>query len=223
MERIIIIGGGHSGLEAANIITKMGGLVILITNNIYNIGDLSCNPSMGGIGKSNLIKEVDSLGGFIGYGSTKCSMQLKNINTSKGESVNCIRSQICRRKYKFLSQKFIKNNKKIKIIQDRVDKIIIKENKVRGVKTKNNIYKSNIVLITAGTFLNGKINIGLKKYKGGRINELGSNILSDQLKSFIKSYRLKTGTPPRIFSKNINWKNMKIQKGDYNPIPTLSS
>ncbi|XXS36695.1 MAG: tRNA uridine-5-carboxymethylaminomethyl(34) synthesis enzyme MnmG [Candidatus Nasuia deltocephalinicola] len=222
MTKIIIVGGGNAGVEAANIICKMNNQVLLITNNIENIGELSCNPSMGGLGKSQLIREVDALGGLIGKLSTLSSYQLKKINISKGEAVSCIRSQICREKYKNNLKKIIKINK-IKIIQDCVKKIVIKNNIIKGVKTENNFYESKAVIITTGTFLGGQIHIGKKKYLGGRINEKISNRLSEQLKSiFGNSKKFKTGTPPRISNKNINLKNLKIQKGDSNPIPSLS-
>ncbi|QND78596.1 tRNA uridine 5-carboxymethylaminomethyl modification enzyme GidA [Candidatus Nasuia deltocephalinicola] len=221
--KIIIIGGGHSGLEAANIISNMGGKVLLLTKNINNIGELSCNPSMGGIGKSNLIREIDSLGGSIGYLSTKSSLQIKKINISKGEAVNCTRSQICRKKYKIFSNIIIKK-KNIKIVIDEVYKIIIKNNNIEGVLTSKKIfYKSNIVIICSGTFFDGNIFLGLKNYKEGRFKESGSYILPKQLKNIIDHGKLKTGTPPRISIKNINLKNFKVQKGDYNPIPSLSS
>ncbi|BEH03850.1 hypothetical protein NDNC_0160 [Candidatus Nasuia deltocephalinicola] len=221
--KTIIIGGGHSGLEASNIIAKMGGLVLLITKNINNIGEISCNPSMGGLGKSHLVREIDSLGGLIGYISTKSSIQLKKINVSKGESVYCTRSQISRNKYKDISNKIIKN-KNISIVQDEVEKLIIKNNKVIGVKTKLNIYKSNSVIVTTGTFLRSKIYIGLNSWNYGRFGEKNSTKLSKQLNILIgKSKSLKTGTSPRISKKNIDFKNLKIQKGDFNPIPSLSS
>lgn len=219
---IIVVGGGHAGLEAVNIISKMGENVILITNNIKNIGELSCNPSMGGLGKSQLIREIDAMGGVMGYLSTKSSLQLKKIKISKGEAINCVRSQICRRKYKYYAKRVLKN-KKIKVIQDKVIKILIKNDTVVGVKTKNLYYRSKTVILTVGTFLKSKICIGLKKYKEGRINEKNSKDLSEQLNLIIeKSKVFKTGTPPRISKKNIDFNNFKIQKGDYNPIPTLS-
>lgn len=222
MQDIIIVGGGHAGFEAAIFLSKTINKILLITKNINNIGELSCNPSIGGIGKSNLVKEVDSLGGYIGYISTKSSIQLKKISTSKGEAIQCTRSQIDRKKYKKNIKKIF-NKKNIKIIQDEVLKLIIKNNTVIGVKTKNNHFLSKTVILTTGTFLNSKIYIGSIKYKEGRMNEKNSFILSKQLNYLIgPSKKLKTGTSPRISYKNIKFKNLKKQTGDFNPIPSLS-
>lgn len=222
MKDIIIVGGGHAGFEAAIILSKTKSKVLLLTKNINNIGELSCNPSMGGVGKSTLIRETDTLGGYIGYLSTKSSIQLKKINTSKGEALQCTRSQINRRKYKKNIKKIFKK-KNIEIIQDEVLKLIIKNNIVKGVKTKNNFFLSKIVILTTGTFLNSNIYIGNIKYKEGRINEKSSFVLSKQLNYLIgPSKKLKTGTSPRISYKNIKFNNFKKQKGDFNPIPSLS-
>ncbi|WP_259286132.1 tRNA uridine-5-carboxymethylaminomethyl(34) synthesis enzyme MnmG [Candidatus Nasuia deltocephalinicola] len=222
MQDIIIVGGGHAGFEAATILSKTKSKILLITKNINNIGELSCNPSIGGLGKSNLVREIDSLGGFIGYVSTKSSIQLKKISTSKGEAIQCTRSQIDRKKYKKNIKKIFKK-KNIKIIQDEVLKLIIKNNKVVGVKTKSSCFLSKAVILTTGTFLNSKIYIGAIKYKEGRINEKNSFLLSKQLNFLIgPSKRLKTGTSPRISYKNVKFKNLKKQNGDFNPIPSLS-
>ncbi len=222
MQDIIIVGCGHAGFEAATILSKTKNNVLIITKNINNIGELSCNPSIGGIGKSNLVKEVDSLGGYIGYLATKSSVQLKKISTSKGEAVQCTRSQINRKKYK-KNIKMIFKKKNIKILQDEVLKLIIKNNIVIGVKTKNNSFLSKTVILTTGTFLNSKICIGSIKYNEGRINEKNSFILSKQLNYLIEPLKkLKTGTSPRINFKNIELKNFKKQSGDFNPIPSLS-
>ncbi len=222
MKDIIIIGGGHAGFEAAVFLAKTKNNILILTKNINNIGEMSCNPSMGGIGKGNLIREVDSLGGYIGYLSTKSSIQLKKINTSKGEAIQCTRSQINRKKYKKNTKKIFKK-KNIEIIQDEVLKLIIKNNIIKGVKTKNKNFLSKSVILTAGTFLNSHIHIGNIKYKEGRINEKNSYILSKQLNYLIgPSKKLKTGTSPRISYKNIKFNNLKKQKGNQNPIPTLS-
>lgn len=222
MQDIIIIGGGHAGFEAAAMLSNTKNKILIITKNINNIGELSCNPSIGGIGKSNLVREVDSLGGYIGYLATRSSIQLKKINTSKGEAVQCTRSQINRKKYK-KNIKIIFKKKNIKILQDEVLKLIIKNNSVIGVKTKINSFLSKAVILTTGTFLNGKIHIGSIKYNEGRMNEKNSFTLSKQLNYLIEPLKkLKTGTSPRISFKNIEFKNLKEQTGDSNPIPSLS-
>ncbi len=221
MQDIIIVGGGHAGCEAATILSKTTNKILVITKNINNIGELSCNPSIGGIGKSNLVREVDSLGGCIGYLATKSSKQLKRIVTSKGEAVQCTRSQVSRKKYKKNLKKIFKK-KNIKILQDEVLKLIIKNNIIIGVKTINNYFLSKTVILTTGTFLNSKIYIGSIKYKEGRINEKNSSLLSKQLNYLIEPLKkLKTGTSPKISYKNIKFSNLKKQLGDVNPIPSL--
>ncbi|WP_259286557.1 FAD-dependent oxidoreductase [Candidatus Nasuia deltocephalinicola] len=222
MQDIIIVGGGHAGFEAASILSKTKNKILIITKNINNIGELSCNPSVGGVGKSNLVKEVDSLGGYMGYLATKSSIQLKKIRTSKGEAMHCTRSQINRKKYKKNIKEIFKK-KNIKILQSEVLKLIIKNNIVIGVKTKINSFLSKTVILTTGTFLNSKIYMGSIKYKEGRINEKNSFILSKQLNYLIGPLKkLKTGTSPRISFKNIKFNNLKKQSGDFNPIPSLS-
>ncbi len=222
MQDIIIVGCGHAGFEAATILSKTKNRILIITKNINNIGELSCNPSIGGLGKSNLVREVDSLGGYMGYLATKSSIQLKKISTSKGEAVQCTRSQINRKKYK-KNIKTIFKKKNIKILQDEVLKLIIKNNIVIGVKTKNSSFLSKTVILTTGTFLNGRIHVGSIKYNEGRINEKNSFTLSKQLNYLIEPLKkLKTGTSPRISFKNIEFKNLKEHFGDFNPIPSLS-
>lgn len=219
----IIIGGGHAGVETSVIIAKENLLVLLITNNIDNIGSLSCNPSIGGVGKGQLVKEINSLGGVMGKLADKSGIQFKTLNSSKGEAVKSTRIQLDRLKYKKNTNKIIKHYKNISIKQEIVLKLLIKNNKIKGVKTNISNYFSKTVVITTGTFLNGIIYIGGKKIKGGRLNEKIYNNLAIQLKEF-KSYggRLKTGTPPRIDGKTINFSILKKQKGDQNPIPNFS-
>ncbi len=222
MQDIIIVGCGHAGFEAATILSKTKNKILIITKNIDNIGELSCNPSVGGIGKSNLVREVDSLGGNIGCLATKSSIQLKKIRTSKGEAVRCTRSQINRKKYKKNIKEIFKK-KNIRILQSEVLKLIIKNNIVIGVKTTISSFLSKTVILTTGTFLNSKIYIGSLKYKEGRINEKNSFILSKQLNYLIGPLKkLKTGTSPRISRKNIKFDNLKKQIGDFNPVPSLS-
>lgn len=220
---VIIVGCGHAGLESAVIIAKKKFKILLITNNIDNIGNLSCNPSIGGTGKGNLVKEINSLGGVMGLLADKSGIQFKILNTSKGQSNFSTRIQVDRLKYKKNTYKILNSYKNIIIKQETVKKLLIINNEIKGVKTNIKNYFSKIVVITTGTFLNGRIFIGFKKYKGGRINDLTSNYLANQLKEFsFYGGRLKTGTPPRIEGKSINFLSMKKQKGDYNPIPYFS-
>ncbi|MDH3003748.1 MAG: tRNA uridine-5-carboxymethylaminomethyl(34) synthesis enzyme MnmG [Candidatus Shikimatogenerans sp. JK-2022] len=215
---IIIVGGGHAGIEAALISNNLGSNILLITMNINNIGKLSCNPSIGGIGKGQLVKEIDILGGYMGYLADLSTIQFKLLNKSKGPAMWSPRAQID-------SNLYIKNilniikKKKINVLEDIVIKLIIKNNVVLGVITKKNkIIYSKSVILTNGTFLNGKIFIGNKSYNGGRINENSSLYLTKQLNKYgILSNKMKTGTSPRIYKKSINYKILKIKKGDKKP------
>ncbi|WGH27187.1 MAG: tRNA uridine-5-carboxymethylaminomethyl(34) synthesis enzyme MnmG [Candidatus Shikimatogenerans bostrichidophilus] len=213
---IIIVGGGHSGIEASLSSHNLGAKVLLITMNINNIGKMSCNPSIGGIGKGQLVKEIDALGGYMGILADLSTIQFRMLNKSKGPAMWSPRAQIDRNLYIKNVYKFIK---KINILEDIVIKLIIKKNKILGVKTKKKkTIKCKSVILTNGTFLNGKIFIGNKYYKGGRINEKSSLGLTNQLKKYgLLSNKMKTGTSPRICKKSINFNKIKIQKGDKNP------
>ncbi|WGH27703.1 MAG: tRNA uridine-5-carboxymethylaminomethyl(34) synthesis enzyme MnmG [Candidatus Shikimatogenerans bostrichidophilus] len=212
---IIVVGGGHSGLEALLATFNLGAKVLLITMNINNIGKMSCNPSIGGIGKGQLVKEIDALGGYIGIFTDLSMIQFKMLNKSKGPAMWSPRAQVDRKLYIKNIYKYIKK-KKINILQDIVLKLIIKNNKILGVITKKNkkIYCKALIL-TNGTFLNGKIFIGNYSCKGGRIKEKSSIGITEQLKKLgFKSGRMKTGTSPRIYKKYINFKKLIKQKID---------
>ncbi|XZR52805.1 MAG: tRNA uridine-5-carboxymethylaminomethyl(34) synthesis enzyme MnmG [Enterobacteriaceae bacterium] len=220
---IIIIGGGHAGTEAAMASARMGCKTLLLTHNINTLGELSCNPSIGGIGKSHLVKEIDALGGVMGKASDISAIQFKVLNSSKGYAVRSTRAQIDRILYKQSILNALNNEKNIKIFQSSVKKIIIKNKCVVGIITKMNfkIY-SNSIIVCTGTFLNGKIHIGLNSYKGGRIGNSSSSSLSFSLNDLpLRIKRLKTGTPPRIDYNTINFKILKKQYGDI-PIPCFS-
>lgn len=219
---IIIIGGGHAGTEAAVSCTNMNRKTLLITQKISNIGQMSCNPSIGGIGKSQLVKEIDVLGGIMAIAADQSGIQFKKLNTSKGLAVQSTRAQIDRSIYRKNILKFLKKRKNLTILEGTVENFIIKNKKIKGIITKNKIkFYAKSVILTTGTFLNGKIHIGKKKIKGGRIGEKSSN-LSEKLKTFkMRTYRLKTGTPPRISAKTINFSQLKKQISD-KPKPYFS-
>ncbi len=212
---IIVVGGGHAGIEASYISSKMVKKVLLITYNINNIGEMSCNPSIGGLGKSHLVKEIDALGGLMAKLADLSAIQYRTLNLSKGEAVRSTRVQIDKKIYNYNSLNIIRNIKNITIYQDEVISLIIKNNSIKGVITlKRKIY-SNIVIISTGTFLNSKIFIGNIIKKGGRINDHSSLKLAKFLSKY--SFRinyLKTGTPPRILEKSINYKYLEKQKSD---------
>ncbi len=212
---IIVVGGGHAGIEASYISSKMVNKVLLITYNINNIGKMSCNPSIGGLGKSHLVKEIDALGGLMAKLADLSAIQYKTLNLSKGEAVRSTRVQIDKKIYSYNSLNIIKNIKNITIYEDEVINLIIKNNFIKGVVTlKKKIY-SSIVIISTGTFLNSKIFIGNIIKKGGRINDHSSLKLAKFLSKYpFRFSYLKTGTPPRILKKSINYKYLEKQKGD---------
>ncbi len=215
---VIVIGGGHSGIEASYVSSKMKRRTLLITYNKNNIGEISCNPSIGGIGKSNLVKEVDAMGGVIGKITDYSAIQYKTLNSSKGEAVRATRAQIDRNIYKKNAFNELKKLKYLTIYQGEVVKLIVKNKCVKGVKTskKEKIY-SHTVIICTGTFLNSKIFIGLKSIKGGRISDHSSEHLANYLSKYNFNLKyFKTGTPPRIKKKTINFKVIKKILNDKN-------
>lgn len=221
---IIIVGAGHAGTEAAIASDNMKRKTLLITKNIHTIGQMSCNPSIGGIGKSHLVKEIDSLGGLMAKAIDYSGIQFKILNYSKGPAVRSTRAQADRKLYKKIIFNTLKKKKYITILESEVTELIIKkDNIVSGIKTKNNLkFYSNSIILTIGTFLSGKIHIGFNKYDGGRENELPSNLLSKNLNDLpFRISRLKTGTPPRIDKNTINFKKLKKQYSDI-PIPKFS-
>lgn len=221
MYQTIIIGAGNAGVESAAVIARMGKKVALITFNLKNIGELSCNPSIGGIAKGTIVREIDALDGLMGKCADLSGTHFKILNASKGPAVWSPRCQIDRELYKMATNKSLSEYKNIDIIEDEVIDIIVKNNEVEGVELLNNgkIF-SKSVIVTTGTFLNGIIYIGHEKWSAGRINENPSN----KLVNFFRKYnfeigRLKTGTPARIDRGTINFDNLDIQKSDQTPQP----
>ncbi|BBA85220.1 tRNA uridine 5-carboxymethylaminomethyl modification enzyme MnmG [endosymbiont of Sipalinus gigas] len=222
---VLVVGAGHSGIEAASAASRLGCEVMLITSNIDTIAQMSCNPSIGGIGKGHLVKEIDSLDGLMGITSDESGIQFKTLNTSKGMSVRSTRAQID----KLLYQKIIKHKiwkyKNLTILQQKVNDLLINKYKVIGVKTELNIeIFSKTVILTMGTFLNSNIYIGINnKSEGGRIGDISSKSLSlnIQNKLSFNTKRFKTGTPPRIDARSIDFSDLEEQKSDY-PIPKFS-
>ncbi|XBT18353.1 MAG: tRNA uridine-5-carboxymethylaminomethyl(34) synthesis enzyme MnmG [Candidatus Shikimatogenerans sp. Tduv] len=216
MYDIIIVGGGHSGIEAANIASSFKIKILLITLNINTIGLMSCNPSIGGIGKGQIVKEIDILGGLMGKITDNSMIHFKMLNKSKGEAMWSPRAQCDRNLYALNASKYLFKKKNIDILQDKVQKLILLKNKINGVKCLYNgkIYAKKVILAN-GTFLNGKINIGNKKIEGGRLNEESSLNLNKQLKKKrIKISKFKTGTSPRIDIRSVNLKYLYKQKSE---------
>lgn len=220
---IIVIGGGHAGIEAALASSRMGKKTLLLTSNIDNLGQMSCNPAIGGIGKGHLVKEIDALGGLMAYAIDCSGIQFRILNASKGPAVQATRAQADRILYRQIVRTALEKQNNLTILQQMIDDIIIKNNCVLGVISQLGLkFFSKIVIITVGTFLNGKIHIGLSQYKGGRAGDLPSIRLAKKLRELnIRVNRLKTGTPPRIDKKSINFKQLNAQYSD-NPIPVFS-
>lgn len=220
---VIIVGGGHAGIEAALAAARMTCNVLLLTNKIDGLGDLACNPSIGGVGKGHLVKEIDAMGGGIGSFADSSGINFKLLNVSKGQAVQATRVQVDRMLYKLAVLNTLSKMPNLKIIQQTVVDLVIKKDKCVGVITNDgSTFYSLTCILTLGTFLNGKIFIGKLTYSGGRINDFSSNLLSEKLRYYFPiAGRLKTGTPPRIDIRSLNLSHCGIQKSDY-PIPFFS-
>lgn len=213
---IIVIGGGHAGMEACLAPARMGFNVLLLTLNIDNIGQMSCNPSIGGLAKGHLVKEVDALGGEIGLLADKTAIQYRMLNRSKGPAVWSPRTQNDRLQYRVVAQEILENTKNIKIKQEEASEIIIDGHSAIGVKTSiGNEYRARAIVLTTGTFLNGLMHIGLDSFAGGRLAEARSSALSESLKRCgLDLGRLKTGTSPRIAKNSVDLSNLQVHKGE---------
>ncbi|MGB3341777.1 MAG: tRNA uridine-5-carboxymethylaminomethyl(34) synthesis enzyme MnmG [bacterium] len=216
---IIVIGGGHAGIEAALAPVSMGYRIMLLTLNIDTIGQMSCNPSIGGLAKGHLVREVDALGGAIGTLADKTAVQLRMLNKSKGPAVWSPRSQNDREQYKETVRTTLEHTKNIVIKQEEVTDIIVHDNKAVGVRTSiGSEYLSNAVIITTGTFLNGLMHIGMEHFPGGRLAELRASSLSNSLQGLgLHLGRLKTGTSPRIARSTVDTSELRVQYGDEKP------
>lgn len=217
---IIIVGGGHAGSEAASASSKMGSKTLLITTNLQTIGQLSCNPAVGGIAKGQIVREIDALGGLSAVVTDYSTIQFRMLNKSKGPAVWSPRAQCDRRLYSNFWRFFLEKRNKLDLYQDTVTSLIIKNYIVKGVKTALGVkIKAKSVILTNGTFLNGKIHIGSKKISGGRIAEKEVKGITEQLVNIfgLKFGRMKTGTSPRVDGRSLDYKKMKVQEGDLNP------
>lgn len=221
---VIIVGAGHAGVEATLAASKIVNNVLLITNKIDSIGELSCNPSIGGIGKGHLVKEIDAMGGYMGFFADLSGINFKKLNSSKGAAVQSTRIQVDRLKYKNIIKETLLKSKNISILQQNVTDILIKNNTAVGVVTDTGIFLySKSIVLTLGTFLDGKIFIGELNFLGGRIGDFSSIKLSKKLREYFPVVgRLKTGTPPRIDVRSVNLNYFNVQKSDF-PIPFFST
>ena len=221
--QVIVVGGGHAGTEAALAAARMGVKTLLLTHNIETLGQMSCNPSIGGIGKGHLVREVDALGGAMALAADQGGIQFRTLNASKGPAVRATRVQADRILYKAAIRKILENQENLDLFQQPVDDILVSGSRVIGVKTAMGLaFHGDCVVLTAGTFLTGKIHIGLENYGGGRAGDAPANALGSCLKELgLPQGRLKTGTPPRIDGRTIDFSKLQEQAGD-NPAPVFS-
>lgn len=213
---VIVIGGGHAGTEAALAPARMGFKTLLLTHNVDTLGQMSCNPAIGGIGKGHLVKEVDAMGGLMAHAADKAGIQFRTLNSSKGPAVRATRAQADRVLYRQAVRTALENQPNLDIFQQEAIDILIEQDRVTGVSTKMGlIFRAKSVVLTAGTFLAGKIHIGLENYEGGRAGDPASVNLSHRLRDLgLRVDRLKTGTPPRIDARTINFDILTKQHGD---------
>ena len=220
---VIVVGGGHAGTEAALASARSGALTLLVTQNIETLGQMSCNPAIGGIGKSHLVKEIDALGGAMALAADTAGIHFRTLNSRKGPAVRATRAQADRQLYRAAIRATLENQPNLHIFQQSVDDLIVENDSVRGVVTSGNIrFSSSQVVLTVGTFLGGIIHVGMEKKEGGRAGDAPSNKLADRLRELpFKVGRLKTGTPPRIDGKTVNYEGLETQPGE-SPRPVMS-
>ena len=213
---VIVVGGGHAGTEAALAAARMGCATLLLTHNIETLGQMSCNPSIGGIGKGHLVKEVDALGGAMAEAADEGGIQFRILNASKGPAVRATRAQADRILYKAAIRRRLENQPNLTLFQQAVEDITVDGDRVTGVLTQIGLkFEAPTVVLTAGTFLNGLIHVGLDHYPGGRAGDLPAISLSQRLRELqLPAGRLKTGTPPRIDGKTVDFSVMEVQPGD---------
>lgn len=221
---VIVVGGGHAGTEAALASARTGAKTLLLTHNIETLGQMSCNPSIGGIGKGHLVKEIDALGGAMALAADEGGIQFRILNSSKGPAVRATRVQADRLLYKQAIRSRLENQENLFIFQQSVDDLILEGDKVVGAVTQIGIkFRSKAVVLTAGTFLNGLIHIGLSNYSAGRAGDPPAISLAHRLREMsLPQGRLKTGTPPRIDARTIDYSKLIEQPGDVDPMPVFS-
>lgn len=220
---VIVVGGGHAGTEAAMAAARMGVRTLLLTQNIETLGQMSCNPAIGGIGKGHLVKEIDAMGGLMACAIDKAGIQFRTLNASKGPAVRATRAQADRVLYKHVVRTALENQENLSLFQQTVSDLVVEQGEVKGVVTQMGLkFMAATVVLTVGTFLGGRIHIGLENYEGGRAGDAPSNALSQRLRELpFMVDRLKTGTPPRLDSRTIDFSVMEEQPGDV-PTPVFS-
>lgn len=221
---VIVVGGGHAGTEAALAAARVGAKTLLLTHNIETLGQMSCNPSIGGIGKGHLVKEIDALGGVMASATDEAGIQFRILNGSKGPAVRATRAQADRVLYRQAIRQRLENQPNLWLFQQAVDDLLVEGDRVTGAVTQIGLtFRARTVVLTAGTFLNGLIHVGLENYSGGRAGDPPAISLGQRLKELkLPQGRLKTGTPPRIDGRTIDYSVLEEQPGDLDPIPVFS-
>jgi tRNA uridine 5-carboxymethylaminomethyl modification enzyme len=220
---VIVIGGGHAGTEAALAAARMGKKTLLLTHNIETLGQMSCNPAIGGIGKGHLVKEIDALGGAMALAADQAGIQFRTLNASKGPAVRATRAQADRQLYKRAIRRLLETQPNLTVFQQEAADLIIEGERVAGVMTQSGIeFRATAIVLTVGTFLGGRIHVGLESHAGGRAGDPPSLTLAARLRELnLRVGRLKTGTPPRIDGRSIDFSDLKQQHGD-DPRPVFS-
>ena len=220
---VIVIGGGHAGVEAALAAARMACRTLLITHNIETIGQMSCNPAIGGIGKGHIVREIDAMGGVMAEAIDNAGIHFRILNSRKGPAVRATRAQADRALYKMAIRRAVEYQPGLTLFQQPVDDLIVEGDRVTGVRTALGIeISAPCTVLTTGTFLNGKIHVGLENSTGGRAGDPPSIALADRLRELpLDVGRLKTGTPPRIDGRSIDYSGLEAQPGD-DPVPVFS-